>query len=327
MGWFGGTPIFGNTHVCICKFWARHCWNPCFFAQRNLYESGRFKTSNCSAEDRDGMDCPCRHPIFKTSRKTWTPKCPKKWMTNKFKLMINQLTWTQCGPNKQRCFREPFDFIQKCFQMTFKRPWLFSVLFASCIKAISSLGRPHPKTVHSPSWTVSKMAEKCQSVRCHIETTVIPSDSVHSVHFPKVGSARLQILNASNACQDAKVLVASRIQTVGPQPSLTSWEFSYVDESIKQNGPRWWRHCKLPRCLKRHDCGFIRLITKDAPHQLQSLWHGDKPRKRALSDKCQCLGAFVYGRTGFLKNRVHLQELGQNVEVTSFTENMIPNSF
>ncbi len=84
-------------------------WNPCLhlqvlsspllkplfalcWAQRNMNQKA--KTSNCSAEDRDGMDCPCRHPVFKTSRKTWT----LKWRQIMINIDKSVFTWTQGGP-------------------------------------------------------------------------------------------------------------------------------------------------------------------------------------------------------------------------------------
>ena len=73
-------------------------------AQRNLYESESQNIKLLSGRSRwNGLSLPAsRIQDFKEDLNS-------KMNTNKIKLMINQLTWTQCGQNKQRCFREPFD--------------------------------------------------------------------------------------------------------------------------------------------------------------------------------------------------------------------------
>lgn len=210
------------------------------------------------------------------------------------------------------------DDLQKA--VAFLRP--FRVLHQGDLLTRSSTS----KTVHSPSWTVSKMAEKCQSVRCHIETTVIPSDSVHSVHFPKVGSARLQILNASNACQTPRSSWPAESKRLGLSHHWQAENFRMSmsqsskmdrDDDGTANCPGAWTTWLWIHKIDNKGCSSSTTITLT--------WR--QAQEKGTFWQMPVFGCFCLWRTGFLKNRVHLQELGQNVEVTSFTENMIPNSF
>lgn len=177
------------------------------FSLNAIYMNQKAKTSNCSAEDRDGMDCPCRHPIFKTSRKTWTPK----WIQIVSK---NQLTWTQCGPNKQRCFRLRFDlYPQNASEWPPKGRG-----FSPKKRHPSFLSRRSPHSVvhiqDSPFSILDSQKNGGKNV------------SQFGVILKQLWShlSRFSTLSTLSERETffVKVLVASRIQTVGPQPSLTS---------------------------------------------------------------------------------------------------------
>lgn len=295
------------------------------FSLNAIYMNQKAKTSNCSAEDRDGMDCPCRHPIFKTSRKTWTPK----WIQIVSK---NQLTWTQCGPNKQRCFRLRFDLYPQNASEWPPKGRGFSpkkttpVLF---IKAISSLCRPHPRQSILHPGQSKKWREKCQSVRCHIETTVIPSVQIQYTQYT--------FRKGNLFCEGPR----GQQNPNGWASAITDKsDFSYVDESIKQNGPRWWRHCKLPRCLndmtvESLHCviwlfGFTRLMNLRM--LLIDYNHSDmetSPGNGHFPTNASVWVLLFVGERVLLKNPLHLYRgiWGQNDEVTFPTENIISNSF
>lgn len=205
--------------------------------------------------------------------------------------------------------------IKKCFRMTSKRPCLFSKKTTRPfrVKAISSLGRPHPR----------------QSI-LHPE----------QIKMEKIVSSMSYWNICDPICPDSWIFPKGKTFREGPrgQQNPNGWAsaidkqgISNVDESIMQNAPRWWRHCKLPRCLNDMTVEslhyfiwlfrFIRLITKDAPHQLHSLWQiWRQAQEKGTFWQMTVFGCFCWWENGFLKNPLHLQATGGRMLRWHFAE-------